>query len=80
MATRYAPRRTARKKTAVKKDFCRKLGQADDVYLTKTKIAVRQVRSDSRGRISSDTTKYYPKTKANLSCAGKMLGRIRYGR
>lgn len=58
----------------------KKINSADDVYLTDTKIAVRQVRSDSRGRISSDTTKYFPKTKENLSTVGKMLGRVRRGR
>ncbi len=80
MASRRVMRRKVGRKAVTAKSFCRKLNQANDVYLTKTKIAVRQVRSDSRGRISSDTTKYYPKTKQNLSCAGKMLGRIRYGR
>lgn len=68
-------------KTAKKvKELTKKINSADDVYLTKTKIAVRQIRSDSRGRITSDTTKYFPKTKENLSCAGKLLGRVRYGR
>ena len=71
---------TAKKKTASKKQLCKKISSADDVYLTKTKIAVRQVRSDRNGRIVSDTTKYFPKTRENLSCAGKMLGRVRYGR
>lgn len=69
-----------RKKTNASKDMCKKIVGAADVYLTKTKIAVRKVRSDSRGRIKSDTTKYYPKTKENLSCVGKKYGRIRYGR
>ena len=78
MAQGYAA--TKRKKIASQKTFCKKLQSADDVYLTKTKIAVRNVRSDRQGRIWSDTTKYFPKTKANLSCAGKMFGRIRYGR
>ena len=67
-------------KVASQKNLCKKLSSADDVYLTKTKIAVREVRSDRYGRITSDTTKYFPKTKANLSCAGKLLGRIRTGR
>lgn len=62
------------------KRLCKKIQSADDVYLTKAKIAVREVRSDSRGRICTDITSYYPKTRANLSCAGKMLGRIRNGR
>lgn len=72
--------KTVKKKVASKKQLCKKLSNADDVYLTKTKIAVRQVRSDRNGRIVSDTTKYFPKTKENLSCTGKMLGRVRYGR
>ena len=71
---------TLRKKVASKKSFCDKLNGADDVYLTRTKIAVRKTKSDNRGRIISDTTKYFPKTKANLSCVGKLMGRIRYGR
>lgn len=69
-----------RKTTKTTKELTRKINSADDVYLTKTKIAVRQVRSDSRGRITSDTTKYFPKTKKNLACAGRLLGRVRYGR
>lgn len=70
-------RRNAKSST---KQLAKKISSADDVYLTRTKIAVRQVRSDNRGRISSDTTKYFPKTKENLACAGKLLGRVRYGR
>lgn len=72
--------RAKSKSPTTSKNLCKKLGQANDVYLTKTKIAVRSVRSDARGRITSDATNYFPKTKENLSCAGKMLGRIRYGR
>lgn len=78
MARKYVA--TKRKKVASKKQLWKKLQTADDVYLTSTKIAVREVRSDRNGRICSDTTKYFPKTRENLSCAGKMLGRIRNGR
>mgnify|MGYP004644504561 CR=1 FL=1 len=68
------------KNEKMKNDLYKEINSANDVYLTKTKIAVRQVRSDSKGRICSDTTRYFPKTKENLSCAGKMLGHIRNGR
>lgn len=78
MVRKYAV--AEKKKVASKKQLCKKLQTADDVYLTRTKIAVREVRSDRNGRICSDTTKYFPKTSENLSCAGKMLGRIRTGR
>lgn len=78
MARKYVA--TKKKKVASTKQLCKKINSADDVYLTKTKIAVRDVRSDRKGRICSDTTKYFPKTRENLACAGKMLGRIRNGR
>ena len=78
MAQRYVA--TKKKKVASASQLCKKIQSANDVYLTKTKIAVREVRSDRKGRICSDTTKYFPKTRKNLSCAGKMLGRIRNGR
>ena len=71
---------TKKKKVASQKQLCKKLQTADDVYLTRAKIAVREVRSDRNGRICSDTTKYFPKSRENLSCACKLLGRIRYGR
>ena len=67
-------------KVASTKQFCKKLQGADDIYLTKTKIAVRKIKSNKNGRICSDKTKYFPKTKENLSCAGKMFGHLRNGR
>lgn len=70
----------AKREKVASKKLCNEFSYADDVYLTKTKIAVRKVRSDSNGHICSVTTKYFPKTRKNLSCACKILGPIRTGR
>lgn len=61
------------------KYFQKKLCSADDVYLTKSKIAVRQVRSDSN-RVKSDKTKYFQKTPKRMFVLAKTIGRVRYGR
>ena len=73
-------RNKSKNNVASMRQFCNEISSADDIYLTKTKVAVRKVKSDRNGRIYSDTTKYYPKTRKNLSCAGKVFGHIRNGR
>ena len=42
---------------------------ADDVYLTENNIVVRRTVEDKRGRVVSDVTTYYPKTRENLKLA-----------
>ena len=57
---------------AMKKIFLKKkvdLKGADDVYLTEKNIAVRRTVEDKRGRVVSDVTTYYPKTRENLKLA-----------
>ena len=52
----------------MKKIFLKKkvdLKGADDVYLTEKNIAVRRKVEDKRGRVVSDVTTYYPKTREN---------------
>lgn len=60
-----------------------KFAGADDIYLTKTKIAVRRV-STTQDRFGNfkmyDNTKYYSKNKKNLNLARKIYGNLRYGR
>ena len=53
---------------------------ADDVYLTDESIAVRRIRSGKSGRIISDKTTYYPRTRENMKSARDMFGALRKGR
>lgn len=56
---------------------------ADDIYLTKKRIAVRRVatKRDAQGnQVYSDRTVYVPKTAKNLERARSIHGKIRYGR
>ena len=56
---------------------------ADDIYFTKKNIAVRNVSTwyDDKGKFHlADKTKYYPKTKRNISSAFNVFGYIRNGR
>lgn len=53
---------------------------ADDVYLTEKSIAVRRIRSGKSGKIISDETIYYPKTRENLRIARSEYGTLRKGR
>ena len=56
------------------------LDGADDVYLTDKSIAVRRIRSGKSGRIISDKTTYYPRTRENMKSARDMFGALRKGR
>ena len=48
---------------------------ADETYLTKKRnIAVRKVTSDRSGRITSDKTRYYKGTRANIAAAESIHG------
>ncbi len=53
---------------------------ADDIYLTKNKIAIRKVSTTNFPYKFQDKTKYYSKSKKNLAIAHKVYGHIRYGR
>ena len=56
---------------------------ADDIYLTKNCIAVRNVSTyqDKNGKFHmTNKTKYYKKTAKNLARAKSIHGHIRYGR
>jgi len=56
---------------------------ADDIYLTKKSIAVRNIVSEmhfGKRYVLSDKTRYYPKTRKNLAKAKDIHGYIRYGR
>ena len=55
---------------------------ADDVYLTKKNIAVRRVstKMDNGVQVFKDTTRYYPRTKANMTALSRTYGRVRRGR
>lgn len=53
---------------------------ADDVYLTKKNIAVREIRYGGCNRGFYDKTTYYPRTAENMKIARKDWGRLRFGR
>lgn len=55
---------------------------ADDVYLTKKNIAVRRIStSTSNGvQVFKDTTRYYPRSKANMTALSRVYGHVRRGR
>lgn len=53
---------------------------ADDVYLTKKNIAVRQVLYRGKDRGFVDKTTYYPRTAENIKIARSNWGRLRFGR
>lgn len=57
-----------------------RLEGADDVYLTDKSIAVRRIKSGKGGRIVSDVTTYYPKTRENMKNAREIFGTLRKGR
>ncbi len=50
---------------------------AADVFLTPTSIVVTKITRNDRGQVTSSKSVQYPKTKHNLSDAGKMYGHIR---
>lgn len=56
---------------------------ADDVYLTKNHVAVRNVETTygKNGElVLTDTTTYHKKTKRNMDLLAKTHGKVRYGR
>ena len=55
---------------------------ADDVYLTKKNIAVRRVSTTTSNgvQVFKDTTRYYPRTKANMTALSRTYGHVRRGR
>ena len=60
-----------------------KFAGADDIYLTKKSICVRNLTTYNKGNgvyHRVDKTRYYPKTAKNLKLAGSLVGHIRYGR
>ena len=76
-----SPTKTKRRRTT--QVSASKFNGAEDVYLTKNKIAIRRTKStiDKSGNITfTDTTRYVPKTAANLKAAKKAHGKLRHGR
>jgi outer membrane biosynthesis protein TonB len=52
---------------------------ADDIYLTKRKIAIRTIATDAKGRLT-DTTRYVARSAQNMRDAESVHGRLRKGR
>ena len=68
---------------ARKSKFFKRINGADDIYLTKKSIAVRNVYTyqDSKGNFKlKDNTRYYKKTKSRISYLTKKFGYVRKGR
>lgn len=66
-----------------RKMYRNKFAGADDIYLTKNRIARRDISSwfDKNGRYHmSDKTRYFKKTPSNLKEAELIAGHLRYGR
>ncbi len=63
-----------------RKKFSSAVYGADDIYLTKNKIAIRKVYTTQYPYKLYDKTKYYSKSKKNLAIAHKVYGYIRFGR
>ncbi len=64
----------------IKKNRKISVKDADDVYLTKKYIAVRQVFYHDKDRGFVDKTTYYPQTAENMKIARSNWGRLRFGR
>jgi hypothetical protein len=69
----------ALKNASADKKLVATLSRADDIYLTKTKIAVKTVASDARGRLT-ESTRYLPKNATTVRAAEEIHGRLRRGR
>ena len=81
--TKRQIKKATKNKRSAPKVSRNKFAGADDVYTTKNKIAIRRIKStiDKTGNITlTDTTRYIPKTDANLKAARAVHCRIRQGR
>lgn len=58
----------------------KELRGVDDIYLTPKSIAVRRVKTDKNGRIISDKTQYFDRSKGNMKTLRREMGNVRVGR